>query len=95
MSFRLSFNGKLGVEKAREVRPDIILMDVIMPEMGGFEACREIRSHKETKSIPVILITTRGEEENLAEGYAAGCNDYMTKPIDKHELAQKMQDLLD
>lgn len=88
-------NGKQAVELAKAELPDIILMDVIMPEMNGFEACREIRSDPNTRGIPIIMVTTRGEEDNFVEGYTAGCSDYLTKPIDKNELAQKMRDLLE
>lgn len=88
-------NGKEAVEVARAEHPDLILMDIVMPEMNGIEACRAIRSDKSTREIPIIMVTTRAEEESISEGYEAGCNDYVTKPIDKHELTQKMKDLLD
>ena len=87
-------NGRQAVDAARSEMPDLILMDVIMPEMNGFEATRAIRSDVATRSIPIIMVTTRGEEENISEGYEAGCTDYLTKPIDKHELLEKMRDLL-
>ena len=87
-------NGRQAVETARAERPDLILMDVIMPEMDGFEACRAIREDETTRGIPIVMITTRGEGDNVAKGFEAGCNDYITKPIDKNELIRKMQDLL-
>lgn len=87
-------DGKEAVEVARREHPDLILLDVVMPEMGGFEACRAIRADEGTRAIPIIMVTTRGEVENVTEGYEAGCNDYVTKPIDKNELAEKMRDLL-
>lgn len=74
--------------------PDLIVMDVIMPTMSGFEACRALRAQPQTKDIPVILVTTRGEACNIEEGYASGCNDYVTKPVDGPELLRKIENLI-
>lgn len=79
-------DGKEAVDKAREVRPDLILMDIVMPRMTGLEACRVLKRDKETHKIPVILLTTRGEEQYVQEGYASGCSDYLTKPVNDVEL---------
>jgi len=87
-------NGKEAVEKAVEQRPDAILMDVMMPQMDGFEACRELRRREETKSIPVILVTTRGESASVESGFASGCSDYITKPINSRELQVKLRHVL-
>jgi len=87
-------NGEEGVRKAAEHQPDLILLDVIMPKMGGFEACRLIRSNEETKSIPIIMVTTRGEAANVEAGWANGCTDYVTKPINSIELLAKVRNFL-
>jgi CheY-like chemotaxis protein len=87
-------DGAEAVEKAVSERPDLILMDVVMPRMTGFEACRELRTREETRAIPIILVTTRGEGENVEAGYASGCSDYVTKPIDGAELLAKVRDQL-
>ena len=79
-------DGKEAVERARQDKPDLILMDIVMPRMTGLEACRAIKQDKETSSIPVILLTTRGEESYVQEGYASGCSDYLTKPVNDAEL---------
>ena len=88
-------NGEEGVRKASEHLPDLILLDVIMPKMGGFEACRLIRENELTKSIPVIMVTTRGEAANVAAGRANGCTDYVTKPINAVELLAKVRSILE
>jgi len=67
-------------------------MDVVMPRKTGFEACRELKQREDTKAIPVILVTTRGEGENVEAGYESGCNDYVTKPINAQELLTKVRD---
>ncbi|HEX7681367.1 MAG TPA: response regulator [Thermoanaerobaculia bacterium] len=88
-------NGEEGVRKAAEHLPDLILLDVIMPKMGGFEACRLIRNAEETRSIPIIMVTTRGEAANVEAGWANGCTDYVTKPINSIELLAKVRNFLD
>ncbi len=71
--------------------PDLILLDVMMPKMGGFEVCRILRNLELTKAIPIILVTTRGEAKNVEAGYASGASDYVTKPINNRELLTKIQ----
>ena len=85
-------DGEQALEVAAAERPDLILMDVIMPRKTGFEACRELKRREDTKLIPVILVTTRGEGENVEAGFQSGCNDYVTKPINAQELLTKVRD---
>ena len=79
-------DGKEAVERAKREKPDLILMDIVMPRMTGLEACRVLKKDKETERIPVILLTTRGEQQYVEEGYASGCSDYLTKPVNDVEL---------
>lgn len=79
-------DGKEAVDKAREEKPDLILMDIVMPRMTGLEACRVLKKDEKTHKIPIILLTTRGEEQYVQEGYASGCSDYLTKPVGDVEL---------
>jgi CheY-like chemotaxis protein len=87
-------DGVEGVEQAKTEFPDLILMDVVMPRMTGFEALRTLRSDASTRHIPVILVTTRGESENVEEGWEAGCSDYINKPINPEELLAKVRSCL-
>jgi len=87
-------DGWEGVEKAKAERPDLILMDVVMPRMDGFEACRRLRADDETRQIPVIMVTTRGELQSVESGYESGCSDYVTKPINGLELLSKVRNYL-
>ncbi len=87
-------DGEEAIELAVKHQPDLILMDVNMPVMDGFEACRILRNKAETKSIPIILVTTRGEAENIEAGYENGCSDYVTKPINGSELLNKIKNIL-
>jgi CheY-like chemotaxis protein len=87
-------NGKEAVEKALNEKPDLIFMDVIMPEMTGFEACRVLRGHAQTKATPIIMVTTRGEPHNVQTGYESGCTEYITKPFNRIELLSKLHNYL-
>ena len=87
-------DGEEAVRKAEEESPDLILMDVVMPKKNGFETCREIRGNQKTANIPVILVTTRGEEQCVETGFESGCNDYITKPVNPQELVLLVQSYL-
>jgi len=87
-------DGVEAVQTAIRELPDLILMDVVMPKMNGFEAVKQIRATAETKDIPIIMVTSRGEEENVRTGFESGCNEYVTKPINTLELLCKIQILL-
>jgi len=87
-------DGSEALQKALDDPPDLILMDVLMPRMDGYDACRELKRHPSTRDIPVILVTTRGEEENVTAGYLSGCADYVTKPVDGVELLAKVRNCL-
>jgi DNA-binding response OmpR family regulator len=87
-------NGEEGVEKALAERPDLILMDVVMPRMNGFDAVRRLRAQPATEHTPVIMVTTRGELANVESGYRSGCNDYLTKPFHGPELLAKVRSCL-
>jgi DNA-binding response OmpR family regulator len=88
-------NGREAVAAAVSEKPDLILLDVVMPEMNGFEACRRIREHEATRYVPIIMVTTKGEEQNVETGFESGCSDYITKPINGAELLTKVRGYLD
>lgn len=88
-------NGREAIERAAAEKPDLILLDVVMPEMNGFEACRRLRQHPATKKTPIIMVTTRGEEQSVETGFESGCSDYITKPINGAELLTKVRALLE
>jgi CheY-like chemotaxis protein len=87
-------NGVEGLERAFADSPNLILLDVTMPVMDGFEMLRELRQSEATQAIPVIMVTTRGEMECMEEAYTVGCNDYITKPVDAEELLSKVESWL-
>ncbi len=87
-------DGQQGYDKAVSERPDLILMDVVMPKMDGFEVCRRLRQTDGVREVPVIMVTTRGELSSVENGYRSGCNDYVTKPINGLELLEKVRNYL-
>ena len=84
-------NGEDGVEKASEEKPDLILMDIMMPGMDGREATRRIRSNPMSKEIPILATTVLFTELELNKCIEAGCNDYIVKPFTFEELREKIQ----
>jgi CheY-like chemotaxis protein len=87
-------NGLEAIEMARSLKPDIILMDVMMPKMNGFEACEKLTSHPDTARIPIVMLTARGEQTNLEKGLSLGATDYMSKPFSPQKLAELVIDIL-
>ena len=87
-------DGQEAVAKAVTERPDLILLDIVMPRMNGFEALKQLRSQEATKAIPIMMVTTRGEEENVETGFASGCDDYITKPLNGSEVLAKVRSYL-
>jgi CheY-like chemotaxis protein len=87
-------DGQEAIELATAERPDLILMDVVMPRKTGFEATRILRKQEATKSIPVIMVTTRAEPKILEICFQCGCNDYINKPVDGAVLLAKVRSIL-
>jgi len=87
--------GMEGVTKAVEEKPQLILMDILLPGMDGREATRRIRSNQETKDIPILVITALIKKSQLRECIEAGCNDYIVKPFTFEEFREKIQTVLD
>jgi DNA-binding response OmpR family regulator len=90
----LARDGEEGVAKALAIQPDLILMDVVMPKMDGFEAVKRLRGNAQTRSVPIVMVTSKAEAESMEAGYQNGCSDYIIKPIDQLELVTKVKNLL-
>ena len=89
-----TLSGLEGISKACEEKPSLIIMDVVMPKLDGFTACKMIKENKEIKHIPVILLTGKGMVGDEEKGFAAGASDFMIKPIDWDALFLKIKKLI-
>lgn len=87
-------NGLEGVKKAKKIKPELIVLDVMMPEMDGIEACEQIRKVPELKNTIITFLTARGEDYSQLAGFNAGADDYITKPIRPKVLVSKVKALL-
>lgn len=90
----IAANGAQAVEQAKKVKPEIIIMDVMMPVMDGMEACRQLKEIPETKNIPVIFLTARSEEFAELAGFEAGADDYIAKPVRNRVLLSRVKAIL-
>jgi CheY-like chemotaxis protein len=90
----MASNGEECLASIAAARPDLVLLDMVMPRMGGLETCQRLRRDPATQDIPVIFVTTRGEPENREAGMAAGCNDFVTKPFNSGELLARIRRLV-
>ena len=90
----LSENGKDGAFKAISEKPDIILADLMLPELSGFEMIKIIRSNSDLKNTPILVVSALGRGEDIKKATAAGANDYIIKPYDVDVLLEKIEDLI-
>jgi two-component system alkaline phosphatase synthesis response regulator PhoP len=87
-------DGAEAVRKTKEERPDLVVLDVMMPKVDGFEACRAIKRDPELSGTPVILLSAKGRDIDQKQGYEAGADDYITKPFSPGRLVDRVHGLL-
>lgn len=87
-------NGRDGVQMAVNEQPDVVLMDIVMPDMNGFQATRQIARGAETKHIPVIIVSSKNQETDKVWGQRQGARGYITKPVNTSELVSVMQECM-
>ena len=87
-------NGEEAVEKARREQPDLIILDIMMPRIDGYETCRILKSNPLTKNIPVVLLTAKGRDIDRRLGYEVGATDYIIKPFSPGKLIERIHELL-
>ncbi|HEV7888193.1 MAG TPA: response regulator [Acidimicrobiales bacterium] len=88
-------DGLEGLERARAEAPDVIICDIMMPRMDGLEVTRELKGDDATKSIPILLLSAKAQQADVAAGQASGADDYVTKPFDPLDLLQRVAGLLE
>jgi DNA-binding response OmpR family regulator len=87
-------DGQQALEAIIRERPDLVLMDVMMPLKSGFEVCQEVRAMESVKDTPILMLTAKGREIDIAKGMGMGATAYMTKPFSTREMAQRVRELL-
>jgi len=87
-------NGKQALSLALELLPALAVLDVMMPELDGYEVTRELRANEATSSMPIILLTARAQTQDAARGLAVGADDYVKKPFDARDLRERIERLL-
>ena len=88
-------NGEEAVEKAKEIVPDLIMTDVRMPKMTGYEACKAIKENDSTKHIPVVILSAKGQDEEKDLGREAGADEYIVKPFAPDQLTKRVAEILE
>ncbi len=94
ISSEISPNGADGLVKARRNSPDLIILDLMLPDMGGLEVCKSLKSDAKTKAIPILMVTAKGEEVDRIVGFEVGADDYLTKPFSPRELLLRVKAIL-
>ena len=87
-------NGAAALASVREQRPDLAILDVMMPQRNGFEVCQDLRADPQMQGLPIIMLTAKGRDTEVAKGLALGADHYMTKPFSTRELVARVKDLL-
>jgi CheY-like chemotaxis protein len=88
-------NGIEAIEKAHKLRPDLIIMDVRMPKKTGYEACQELKEADETKDIPIVFLSAKGQEAEIKQGIGLGAIDYILKPFETEQLPKRITEILE
>ncbi|MCK5877053.1 MAG: response regulator [Candidatus Marithrix sp.] len=87
-------SGEEGIQKAQEIKPDVVLMDVVMPGLNGFQATRKIAKNPETKSIPIIIVSSKNMESDKAWAKMQGATDFLVKPVSQADLISAIKKVL-
>jgi DNA-binding response OmpR family regulator len=89
-----ALDGEEALKKANETKPDLIVLDIMMPKMDGYETCKALKSDASTKDIPVILLSAKGRNVDMQTGYDVGADEYITKPFSPRKLVDRINTML-
>jgi two-component system alkaline phosphatase synthesis response regulator PhoP len=89
-----ALDGEQALEKLKQEKPDLIVLDIMMPKLDGYEVCKAIKSDPETRQIPVILLSAKGRNVDQKMGFDVGADDYITKPFSPRKLVERINQLL-
>jgi len=89
-----AFSGKEALEKVQKTVPDLFLLDIMMPEMNGYEVCQKLKGEEKTRNVPVVMLTAKGQKGDAEQGLKVGADDYIIKPFDPYELGEQIHEML-
>jgi len=89
-----AYDGQVGIKKAKETHPDLIILDVMMPQMDGFDVCRNLKADPSTKDIKILMLSAKASDEDQKHGLECGAEGYITKPFDAKDLIDKIESCL-
>lgn len=89
-----AYDGRQTLDRVAEQTPDLILLDIMMPKLSGYEVCQRLKAEEATKDIPVLMVTALNEAGDIEKAVAAGCDDFLTKPVNSLELKTRVRSLL-
>ena len=89
-----AYDGQETLEKVAEASPDLILLDIMMPKLSGYEVCSQLKRDEATAAIPILMVTALNERGDIEKAVAAGCDDFLTKPVNQLELKTRVRSLL-
>jgi len=89
-----AYDGRQTLEKVAELRPDLLLLDIMMPKLSGYEVCQTLKQGEATKNIPILIVTALNKHGDIEKAVAAGCDDFLTKPVNGLELKTRVKSLL-
>ncbi len=87
-------DGRQTLEQVARFRPDLILLDIMMPKLSGFEVCKKIKEDPATRNIMILMVTALNEDGDIERAVAAGCDDFLSKPVNKLELLKRVENML-
>lgn len=90
----VAYDGKQALQKVTDVQPDLILLDIMMPKLSGYEVCQQLKRDPSTRGIPILMVTALNEQGDIEKAVAAGCDDFLTKPVNSLELKTRVRSLL-
>ncbi len=90
----VAVDGRDTLDKVAAFQPDLILLDIMMPKLSGFEVCKQIKQHPETQNILILMVTALNEQGDIERAVSAGCDDFLSKPINRLELVKRVENML-
>jgi len=90
----IAVDGRDTLDKVRERRPDLILLDIMMPKLSGFEVCEQLKRDPDTRDIMILMVTALNELGDIERGVSVGCDDFLSKPVNKIELLKRVENML-